>query len=338
MIIRRKEGYGISNIVIDMEWNQAMSAKSSVFNRLPIHLRGEIIQIGAVRLNDDWTPGEEFQIDVKPVYFHKMHYKVKKLTGIDSARLSGACGFKEAFARFREFCGEDCTFYTWGYDDKGIMEQNIIIHDLDWDWIRGWVNLQIIYNMQTEGDNNQKSLSAAMEHFSIEQTRIAHDALGDAYNTALVCSRLDMVSGLAGYENAQHRLATRTSPRAEGDEDAPEALEHVTFSGYASRSDAFADEKLTSVLCPVCAQPLELSRWVNQGDKRYMTLGECAEHGKYLVRVKLRNTEEEDWTANRILYAADESMTAYYKAKSIQTRRRNRHRKRNRRTKESNAE
>ena len=185
-----------------MEWNQAMSSKSSVFNRLPIHLRGEIIQIGAVRLNDDWTPGEEFQIDVKPVFFQKMHYKVKKLTGIDNARLTDACGFKEAFARFREFCGEDCTFYTWGYDDKGIMEQNIIIHDLDWDWIRGWVNLQIIYNMQTEGDNNQKSLAAAMEHFEIEQTRVAHDALGDAYNTALVSTHLDMKEGLRMYPAA----------------------------------------------------------------------------------------------------------------------------------------
>ena len=316
-----------------MEWNQAMSAKSSVFNKLPIHLRGEIIQIGAVRLNDDWTPGEEFQIDVKPVYFNKMHYKVKKLTGIDSARLKDACGFKEAFEQFREFCGEDCTFYTWGYDDKGIMEQNIIIHDLDWDWIRGWVNLQIIYNMQTEGDSNQKSLSAAMEHFEIEQTRVAHDALGDAYNTALVCSRLDMVNGLAGYESAQHRLSTRTRAKAEGEseDDAPDALEHVSFTGYASRSAAFADEKLTGVHCPVCESPLLLTRWVNQGDKRYMTLGECPEHGKYLVRVKLRSTEEDGWCANRILYTADEGMEAYYKAKSNQTRRRSRQRKKKRR-------
>ena len=318
-----------------MEWNQAMSSKSSVFNRLPIHLRGEIIQIGAVRLNDDWTPGEEFQIDVKPVYFNKMHYKVKKLTGIDSARLSSACGFKEAFRLFREFCGEDCTFYTWGYDDKGIMEQNIIIHDLDWDWIRGWVNLQIIYNMQTEGDNNQKSLSTAMEHFSIEQTRVAHDALGDAYNTALVCSRLDMESGLAGYENALHRLSTRTKPRAEGEEEMPDALEHLTFSGYASRSDAFADEKLTQVLCPACSQPLALSRWISQGDKRYMTLGECAEHGSYLIRVKLRSTEEGEWVANRILYAADEQMVAHYKAKSLQSRRRSRSRRKKHRAKET---
>ncbi len=321
-----------------MEWNQAMSSKSSVFNRLPIHLRGEIIQIGAVRLNDDWTPGEEFQIDVKPVYFNKMHYKVKKLTGIDSARLSGACGFKEAFARFRKFCGEDCTFYTWGYDDKGIMEQNIIIHDLDWDWIRGWINLQLIYNMQTEGDNNQKSLSAAMEHFSIEQTRTAHDALGDAYNTALVCSRLDMESGLAGYEEAQHRLSTRVKAHAQGDADGPEALEHVTFSGYANRSAVFADEKLTTGRCPICSAPLSLSRWVNQGDKRFMTLGACEEHGSYLIRVKLRCSEEDDWVANRILYAADEGMVAFYKAKSIQTRRRSRRRKKNKIAKESVSE
>ena len=313
-----------------MEWNQAMSSKSSVFNKLPIHLRGEIIQIGAVRLNDDWTPGEEFQIDVKPVYFNKMHYKVKKLTGIDSARLKDACGFKEAFEQFRAFCGEDCTFYTWGYDDKGIMEQNIIIHDLDWDWIRGWVNLQIIYNMQTEGDSNQKSLAAAMEHFEIEQTRVAHDALGDAYNTALVCSKLDMENGLADYENAQHRLSTRTKTKAEGEDDAPDALEHVSFTGFASRSAAFADEKLTGVSCPVCEAPLQLARWVNQGDKRYMTLGECPEHGKYLIRVKLRYSEEEEWCANRILYTADEGMEAYYKAKSNQTRRRSRQRRKKR--------
>ena len=49
-------------------------------------------------------------------------------------------------AQFRAWCGEHCTFLTWGYDDQGVMEQNIIIHDLDWDWIDQWVNLQLIYN------------------------------------------------------------------------------------------------------------------------------------------------------------------------------------------------
>ena len=88
-------------VVMDLEWNQAMSSKSSVFNKLPIHLRGEIIEIGAVKLNEDMTPGEEFQIDVKPMYFRRMHYKVKKLTGFDKERLSHGVSFPEA----REFAG-----------------------------------------------------------------------------------------------------------------------------------------------------------------------------------------------------------------------------------------
>lgn len=64
-------------VVVDLEWNQAMSSKSSVFNKLPIHLRGEIIEIGAIKLDDALCPTDEFTIDVKPVYFKRMHYKVK---------------------------------------------------------------------------------------------------------------------------------------------------------------------------------------------------------------------------------------------------------------------
>ena len=303
-----------------------MSSKSSVFNHLPIHLRGEIIQIGAVKLNDDWTPSEEFQIDVKPVYFRRMHFKVKKLTGIDNDRLSSACGFAEAFAKFRKFCGDNCTFLTWGYDDKGILEQNIIVHDQDWDWIAGWVNLQLIYNMQTEGDKNQKSLQTAMEHFHIEQTRIAHDALGDAYNTALVCSRLDMASGLESYADAARILSLRRKKSEEDTEEGPAPMEHLTFSGFASRSDAFSDAALTEITCPVCEHPLELKRWVNQGDRRYMSLAKCDEHGNFLIRVKLKLTDEETWTVNRILYEADENMVEFYQTKSVQRRRRTRKR------------
>ena len=122
-------------VVVDLEWNQAMSSKSSVFNKLPIHLGGEIIEIGAVKLTEDMEPGEEFTIDVKPVYFRRMHYKVKKITGFDKERLSHGHSFPDAMEQFRTWCGDDVTFITWGCDDQRIMEQNIIIHDLDWDWI-----------------------------------------------------------------------------------------------------------------------------------------------------------------------------------------------------------
>ncbi len=220
----------MSYIVLDLEWNQAMSSNASVFNRLPIHLSGEIIQIGAVKLDDDFCPAEEFQSDVRPIYFRSMHYKVKKLTGIDKERLSHGDTFPTVFEHFREWCGENPVFVTWGYDDRRIMEQNIIIHDLDWDWIADWINLQLIYNIQTGGDKNQKSLATAMEHFAIEQTRVAHDALGDAYNTALVCSKLDFAEGLEQYDNATSLLATRL-PEDKHHTYEPDALEHSSFTG-----------------------------------------------------------------------------------------------------------
>ena len=239
-------------IVVDLEWNQAMSSKSSVFNKLPIHLRGEIIEIGAVKLNDDMSLGEEFTIDVKPVYFKRMHYKVKKLTGFDKERLAKGLAFPDAMEIFRDWCGEDVTFLTWGCDDRGIMEQNIIIHDLDWDWIAGWVNLQLIYNLQTGGDKNQKSLASAMEHFGIEQTRIAHDALGDAYNTALVCTHLNMEEGLKLYPDAAQILASRM-PKSETQPETQDVdyLLHESYSAFATKAAAFADERIVSLSCPV---------------------------------------------------------------------------------------
>ena len=313
-------------VVVDLEWNQAMSSKSSVFNKLPIHLSGEIIEIGAVKLKEDMTPGEEFTIDVKPVYFRRMHYKVKKITGFDKERLAHGIAFADALEQFRQWCGEDVTFITWGNDDQRIMEQNIIIHDLDWDWIAGWVNLQLIYNLQTGGDKNQKSLASAMEHFEIEQTRVAHDALGDAYNTALVASRLDMAEGLRLYPDAARILATRMpNYKPPADPTGPDALSHDCFDGFESKAAAFADSRLTQLACPCCGAETKGQKWVNQGDQRYMNIYTCQEHGAYLVRAKFRKCKEDNtWLANKLVYEADEAMQDFYKTKATQARRRGR--------------
>ena len=313
-------------VVVDLEWNQAMSSKSSVFNKLPIHLRGEIIEIGAVRLNEQMQPTDEFTIDVKPVYFRRMHYKVKKITGFDKERLSHGFGFAEAMERFRAWCGDDVTFLTWGCDDQGIMEQNIIIHDLDWDWIAGWVNLQMIYNLQTGGDKNQKSLASAMEHFGIEQTRIAHDALGDAYNTALVSTFLDMQEGLRMYPDAARILASRMpNYKPPTENSAPEALVHESYDDFESKAAAFADERVDKHICPICGQQLEGTKWVNQGDQRYMDLFLCPEDGAFLSRVRFRKDPVNgSWSVNKLIYQADDELQEHYRTKSTQSRRRGR--------------
>ena len=82
-----------------------------------------------------------------------MHYKVKKITGFDKERLTHGHSFPAAMEQFRAWCAADvCTLVTGGCDDQRIMEQNIIIHDLDWDWIAGGSIFSLIYNLQTGGD------------------------------------------------------------------------------------------------------------------------------------------------------------------------------------------
>lgn len=271
-------------------------------------------------------PGKEFKAYVNPQYFRKMHYKVKKLTGIDSGSLRSGSSFSEAFEAFREFCGDNVTFITWGCDDKRIFEQNVIIHDLDWDWIDSWINLQLIYNVQTGRDKNQKSLESAMEHFGIEQTRVAHDALGDAYNTALICSKLDMAEGIDNYDKADEILSARMpvlNPVTEHPE-GNQPLKHEAFAGFESKASAFADDRIAKMSCPKCGGEMKSQRWVNQGDGRYMNVFTCQECGKFLMRVKFRKEADARLIANYLLYEADDDMLKFYKDKMNQAKRRGR--------------
>ena len=60
-----------------------------------------------------------------------------------------------------------------------------------------------------------------------------------------------------------------------------------------------------------------------------MALGTCSEHKKFLVRLKFRKSEDEEWSVNRILYRADDETEKFYRDKATQRRRRGRgHRRR----------
>ena len=107
-----------------------------------------------------------------------------------------------ALERFRTWIGGDCIFLTWGFDDIRVLEDNILLHAGEPDWITKWYNAQMVFNAQTGTGSAQKSLSSAMEILGIEPSRPAHDALGDAYHTALICSRLRLAEGIEAYGQA----------------------------------------------------------------------------------------------------------------------------------------
>ncbi|NLV86333.1 MAG: hypothetical protein GX025_03840, partial [Clostridiales bacterium] len=192
-------------------------------------------------------------------------------------------------------------------------------------------------NIQTKAGRNQTALSTAMEHFDIEQTRVAHDALGDAYNTALVCSRLNLPEGIKNYETASKVLSAPAQNEKSKDGKSPKAFEHRAFTGYASRNEAFSDKGISEPPCPICQARLKGSRWINQGDRRYMSLYTCKSHGSFLVRIKFREAQDETLTVNRIIYKADSEMEAFYKSKANNGSRRRSSRSKNKKLPSKNS-
>ena len=190
-------------IVLDMEWNQPWPGSPSAKKVLPVAIRGEIIQIGAVRVTEEQTVTDEFQILIKSKFYRHLNRRVSKLTGIKESQLrEEGVPFPEAMEAFKTWCGEDIVFLTWGFDDIGILRENLQLFELETGWTDKWYNAQMIFNAQTDGSTAQKALKTAMEIFEIEATRPAHDALGDAYHTALICARLDLKKGQAEYDAA----------------------------------------------------------------------------------------------------------------------------------------
>lgn len=57
-------------IVLELEWNQPYSMKSMI--RSPVYLQGEIIQISAVKLDEQFNLLDTFKIMVTPKYYRFM--------------------------------------------------------------------------------------------------------------------------------------------------------------------------------------------------------------------------------------------------------------------------
>ena len=200
-------------IVLDLEWNQPPMGESiaSETEDSP-RLRGEIIQIGAVRLNETWEIDGSFEMLVRPIRYTKMNPKVRQITGIDNEALLTGKSFPEALAAFTEFCGENCRLITWGRDDIHILKDNLALHGIAPEEIAPCYNAQWIYGRQIAKSKKQVSLSDAVA-FLGEPEYQAHDALNDARSTALVCRHLNMEAGIAEITSGTGKKKKHYRPR-----------------------------------------------------------------------------------------------------------------------------
>ena len=295
-------------IVMDMEWNQPWPGSPSSKKVLPVQIRGEIIQIGAVRVTEDQEVADEFQVMIKPKYYRHLNRRVSKLTGIKESRLrEEGVPFPEAIAEFRQWCGEDIIFLTWGFDDIGILRENLQLFEMDSAFTERWYNAQMIFNAQTDGSNAQKALKTAMEIFGIEATRPAHDALGDAFHTAQICAKLDLKKGAEEYDEA-----LKSHENGFHGAELPGCIARKVFYDYADKRAALSAMSGEENKCPLCGSRMLGSRWFAQPGHRYMDLATCPEHGKFLIRVRLSQQPDGLIRVSRLTYeATSEAAEAY---------------------------
>ena len=265
----------VNYIVLDMEWNQPPHPKRMV--RKPVVLVGEVIQIGAAKVDQSLEVVDTFKAMVAPQFYTKMHKHVTRVTGLTNDDIAAGLPFAEVFEDFAKWCGEDCVILTWGPDDIPMLRTNMMLYEIDCA-LPPCYDLQVIYDGQIAHENRQHSLTAVMDALN-EPALDAHDALNDAINTAKVCRHLDMKKGLDEYP----------TPSRNGHERKGVA--------YANKEEAII--ALREVFCPLCGAPMTLTAIKEQDSRHSAGLGRCENGHELSVVFRFVKWADRLYTATR---------------------------------------
>lgn len=173
-------------IVVDFEMNP-IAAQYKEERQIS---RSEIIEIGAVVLDESFLVLGEFKTLVKPQFNDQIEKRYETLTGISTQMVCGAPTFATAYEMFVKWCesyGSEYEVYAWSDSDyhQLVSEMKLknytkeeMMHPL-----KNWFNFQKEYTEKL-GLERIMSLEKALDYAGIAFEGHMHDALCDAKNTA----------------------------------------------------------------------------------------------------------------------------------------------------------
>ena len=181
-IIRRELMY---KIITDLEMC-TNHKKNSFFNH-------EIIQIGAVAINEKGDFCGEFNTYVKP-QFIKISSIIKKITGISNSMVKDSPCFEDALEDFLNWMDNfgGAVVYSWSNTDLLQIHKEAFVKKLItprlMEYIYDWVDFQRSFCFAVKSEN-QIALSSALEMMSADVCGHMHSALDDARNTAILITK-----------------------------------------------------------------------------------------------------------------------------------------------------
>lgn len=298
-------------IVLDLEWNQPISYHSPAYKSVGGKLLFELIQIGAVRVNERMEVEDSFSQLIQPQHYVKLHPRIARITHISQADLDGAPLFPQAIEAFAAWCGEDYVLLTWGPDDISVLNQNMT-------FFKSETALSKIYDLQRLfGDvigqsKDRMGLKAAMEQLEINPDEAAmpfHNAVNDAYYTALVLTKMPYPARVLEYPLTPRKLQHLDKTKRES----------TAILRVRSMKDAMKSSAAMTPPCPVCGKRMEVAEgYVKQKENQYMALGDCPQHGLAFVKLAFGKNDEGKRIMTRSSSLSEEQNKAYVHTKHLQ--------------------
>lgn len=177
-------------VVIDLEMCRVPRAVYKEYR-----FKQEIIQIGAVLL-DGTRIVDTFDTYVKPQY-GELDPFIINLTGIKETHLADAPMLEAALDSFLNWFPEDAILVSWSDSDKiqfdkELKAKKLVNEKLD-NILKRWEDCQKLFGQKISREK-QFNLTEALVISNIDYKDQAHNGLVDAYNTALLFTKIQTES------------------------------------------------------------------------------------------------------------------------------------------------
>lgn len=277
-------------VVFDLEWNQGNQAQQTEHADIPF----EVIEIGAVKLNDKYVMISEFSRLIKPEVYREMHQYTSKLIHLQMEELERGRPFAEVMKDFLEWCGtEEYLFCSWGSLDLTELQRNMRYHNMTplSDGPIPYLDVQKLFSLVYEDGKSRRSLETAVDMVQLEKDIPFHRAFSDAYYTA------KLLTGIAEQKpEVLRRISFDTfhPPKTRAEE---VKVQFDTYMKYISRefdskAEAFADREVSSSKCYLCHKNLRKKiRWFSPNSKHYYCLARCDKHGYLKGKLRIHKSE-----------------------------------------------
>lgn len=172
------------HVVTDLEMNPIRNSLKEIRQRLS----DEVIEIGAVKLDENFARIDEFQCYVRP-QFGSITRHITKLTGITDETVADKDTFEVAFKKFLDWIGNgEVKLYSWSNSDINQLKSECAYKLADFDIRRledNWIDLQKAFDDKI-GLNGNLALQHAVGAMNKNFAGTQHTALADAINTAAI--------------------------------------------------------------------------------------------------------------------------------------------------------